>query len=216
MSRCPSAGILDQALAQRYRLPPRTRGVRADLRVTTPAGVLHHGSVQFGCPRHAATRLVGATREHERWVAEELRTWAQETFARPFAATEGRYEIHVHRAPDGSHLARLADEATGTCFRLRDGRAVQRVRVLGDTRVTTTWAEWSPAEDGRDLPTGQTVEVEDLTTGRTLRREDRRTRWTPLAPHLPVDRSVVEVDDAGERIWRIQLLRPSILLPSGP
>lgn len=214
--RCPSAGILDQALARRYRLPPRTRGMRADLRVSSPDGAVLAGQVQFGCGLHAATRLQGGRPEQHRWVAHELREWARQTFPRPFASAEGRYEIHVHRAPDGSQLARLADEATGTCIRLRDGRAVERVRVLGDIRVTSTTRAWTPAEDGRDLPTHEVVEVVDTTTSQVLRHEDRRTAWTSAAPHLPVERTVTERDPDGLRTWRIQLLRPAILLPTGP
>lgn len=215
-ARCPSAGILDRALERQYRLPPRTRGVRADLRVTDPDGVEHRGSAHLGCRVHVAATLPGAPPGHTRWVAHELRTWAREALPRPFAAAEGRYEIHVHRVPDGSQLARLADEATGTCFRLREGRAVQCVRALGDTRVMATRHAWDVAEDGRDLPTHETVEVLDLVTGDVLRHEDRRTVWTPLAPHLPVTRTVVESDPGGTRTWRLTFVRPAILLPDGP
>lgn len=215
-ARCPAAGILDQALQRQYRLPVRTRGMRADLRVVAPDGSEHRGAVHVGCGVHAATRLPGADEATRRWVAHELRGWARDVLPRPFAAAEGRYEIHVHRLSDDSQLARLADEATGTCFRLRDGRAVQCVRALGETRVTTTRHAWDRAEDGRDLPTHETVEVLDLGTGDVLRHEDRQTVWTPIAPHLPVARTVVERGLGGTRAWRITFVRPAILLPDGP
>lgn len=214
--RCPAAGILDQALSRRYRLPRHTRGFRADLRVHVPDRGVVSGDVHLGCGVHVATRLKGAPPPVVRWVTHELRTWAQEAWPRPFSAAEGRYEIHVHRGEDGSQLARLAGEATGTCFRLRDGRAVERLRALGDTRVSSTVTAWKQAEDGRDLPIGETVHVTDVATGQALRTEDRTTVWTPEAPHLPLWRVVTVRDATGTRTWRIRFLRPAILLPDGP
>lgn len=214
-SRCPAAGILDQALSRRYRLPVGTRGFRADLRVEVPGHGLVAGRVALGCGAHAAVCLGDAPAPATRWVRHELRQWAQDSFPRPFGGAEGRYEIHVHRVGDGSQLARLADEATGTCFRLRDGRAVERIRALGDTRVSTTVTAWEAAEDGRDLPVGETVHLVDLATGETLRTEDRTTEWTEPAPHLPRSRSVVVRDHAGTHDWQIRFLRPAILLRDG-
>lgn len=216
-TRCPAAGILDEALSRRYRLPVGTRGLRAGLTVTAPDGTTHGGQLQVGCARHVAADLPDAPAPVTRWVSHELSRWAQGHLYRPFAAAEGRYEIHVHAMPDGSRLARLVNDATGAWFRLRDGRVVAQGRSLGDTAVLTTPIAWLQVQDSRDLVVDERMEFRDLSDGTTLRVEERATEWTDRAPYLPLAHRVRVTDERGTATWQLTMVRPSILLvtPSG-
>ena len=136
--------------------------------------------------------------------------------ARPTRLTSSTRDSAPAYSPDGTQLAVLADEATGACYRLRDGRVVEQLRGLGDTRMHQEVTHWRASEDGRDLPTDEVVTISEPSSGRVLRTERRRTHWTDRAPHLPLQRVVDVTDAGGDRHWRIRLLRPAILLPDGP